>query len=174
VPQLALPEMFVSRALVTLRKAPPAFFSVRAFGGFGVGVCVKNKTYTWLGETYFREFGGLKPILENLGVGACVRMHPCCTPRGDCALVPLSETPQSIKEQLLYRNVQRFRGGLVIKAHRRLYHSTLGLRVKKKKDAAHPSLCARVWCLVFGVWCLVFGVWCLVFGVWCLVFGVWC
>ena len=31
------------------------------------------------------------------------------------------------------RNVQRFRGGLVFKAHRLLYHSTLGLRVIKKK-----------------------------------------
>jgi len=29
--------------------------------------------------------------------------------------------------------VKRFRGGLVCKAHRRLHHSTLGLRVKKKK-----------------------------------------
>jgi len=29
--------------------------------------------------------------------------------------------------------VQRFRGGLVFKAHRLLYHSTLGLRVTKKK-----------------------------------------
>ena len=29
--------------------------------------------------------------------------------------------------------MQRFRGGLVFKAHRRLYHSTLGLRVIKKK-----------------------------------------
>jgi len=32
------------------------------------------------------------------------------------------------------RNFQRFRGGLVFKAHRHLYHSTLGLRVIKKKD----------------------------------------
>ena len=35
--------------------------------------------------------------------------------------------------QLLYRNVQRFRGVLVFKAHRLLYHSTLGLRVITKK-----------------------------------------
>ena len=33
-----------------------------------------------------------------------------------------------------YRNVQRFRGGLVVKAHKLLYHSTLGLRVIKKKQ----------------------------------------
>ena len=31
------------------------------------------------------------------------------------------------------RNVQRLRGGLVLKAHRRLYYSTLGLRGIKKK-----------------------------------------
>ena len=37
------------------------------------------------------------------------------------------------QEQLLHRNVQRFRGGLVFKAHRHLYHSTLGLRVIKKR-----------------------------------------
>ena len=37
-------------------------------------------------------------------------------------------------EQLLRRNVKRFRGGLVFKAHRLLYHSTLGLRVIKKKN----------------------------------------
>ena len=39
----------------------------------------------------------------------------------------------SIEEQLLRRNVERFRGGIVCKAHRLLYHSTLGLRVTKKK-----------------------------------------
>ena len=39
-------------------------------------------------------------------------------------------------DQLLCRNVKRFRGGLVFEAHRLLYHSTLGLRViqKKKRD----------------------------------------
>ena len=31
------------------------------------------------------------------------------------------------------RNVKRFRGGLVFKAHRLVYHSTLGLRVIKKR-----------------------------------------
>jgi len=30
-------------------------------------------------------------------------------------------------------NVKRFQGGLVLKAHRLVYHSTLGLRVMKKK-----------------------------------------
>ena len=36
--------------------------------------------------------------------------------------------------QLLRKNVKRFRGGLVFKAHRRVYHSTLRLRVIKKKQ----------------------------------------
>ena len=37
--------------------------------------------------------------------------------------------------ELLSRNVKRFRGGLVFKAHRRLFQSTLGLTViTKKKD----------------------------------------
>jgi len=44
-----------------------------------------------------------------------------------------SKVQFSIQEQILLRNVQRFRGGLVFKAHRLLYHSTLDLRVIKKK-----------------------------------------
>jgi len=43
---------------------------------------------------------------------------------------------------MLSINVQRFRGGLVFKAHRRLYHSTLGLRVIKKKNVM-PSTYER-------------------------------
>ena len=40
--------------------------------------------------------------------------------------------------------MQRFRGGLVSKAHRRLYHSTLGLRViKQKKSHERFELRAR-------------------------------
>ena len=35
--------------------------------------------------------------------------------------------------QLLHRNVQRFRGGLVFKAHRLVHHLTLSLRVTKTK-----------------------------------------
>ena len=37
------------------------------------------------------------------------------------------------------RDVKRFRGGLVFKAHRPLYHSTLGLRVIKKKREGTSS-----------------------------------
>ena len=38
------------------------------------------------------------------------------------------------EEELLRTNVKRFRGGLVFKAHRLVYHSTLGWRVIKKKE----------------------------------------
>ena len=42
--------------------------------------------------------------------------------------------------QQLSRNVKRFRGGLVFKAHGPLYHSTLGSRVSKKKEKKKKSL----------------------------------
>jgi len=45
-------------------------------------------------------------------------------------------SPVSGKEQLLHINVQRFRGGLVFKAHRLLCHSTLGLRVPSRVPPA--------------------------------------
>jgi len=48
-------------------------------------------------------------------------------------LVTFGLVPSARGPHLLHRNVQRFRGGLVCKAHRLLYHSTLGLRVIKKK-----------------------------------------
>ena len=40
-------------------------------------------------------------------------------------------------------DVQRFRGGLVFKAHGLLYHSTLGLRVIKKKKKNQQSVLRR-------------------------------
>ena len=64
--------------------------------------------------------------VHNLGVENVVVQHPrvhSCHP-----------TQFSIQEQLLLRNVKRFRGGLVFKAHRLVYPSTLGLRVRKKKE----------------------------------------
>ena len=38
----------------------------------------------------------------------------------------------SVREQLLSRHFGRFQGGLVFKAHKLLYHSTLGSRVTEK------------------------------------------
>ena len=41
-------------------------------------------------------------------------------------------------------NLHRFRGGLVFKAHRRLYHSTLGSRVIKKKEPSGSPLAFKI------------------------------
>ena len=48
-------------------------------------------------------------------------------------LSPMSKAAAERKGELLRRTVKRFRGGLVFKAHRLLYHSTLGSGVIKKK-----------------------------------------
>ena len=50
----------------------------------------------------------------------------------------------SIEEQLPRRNVKRFRGGLVFKAHRLLHHSTLGLRVINNKEEKSRGLSSTV------------------------------
>jgi len=59
-------------------------------------------------------------------------------------------TQTSISEQLLRRNVNRFRGGLVFKARRRVHHSTLGWRVikKKKKNTRMQEATMAVKCAV--------------------------
>ena len=48
-------------------------------------------------------------------------------------LLQLRVVPSGTLLDLLRRIVKRFRGGLVLKAHRLLYHSTLGSIVIKKK-----------------------------------------
>ena len=51
-----------------------------------------------------------------------------------CAAVPRrARIVQRFRGGLVFTNVQRFREGRVFKAHRWLYHSTLGSRVIKKK-----------------------------------------
>ena len=59
--------------------------------------------------------------------------------------------------------MNRFRGGLVSKDHRLLYHSTLGVRVIKKKKKKISQFCVeylvgRVYRLGFRVWGVRFGV----------------
>jgi hypothetical protein len=54
----------------------------------------------------------------------------------------------SIYEQPLRKIVRRFRGGLVFKAHRLLYHLTLGSRVIKKKKKSGPLRPSR--CPIFS------------------------
>ena len=53
--------------------------------------------------------------------------------------------------QLLSRNVKRFRGGFVSKAHRRVYHSTPGSRVIKKREDYRPSHTSQIDCFCFQI-----------------------
>ena len=67
-------------------------------------------------------------------------------PRGggveqSCVLLGLAQF--SIQEQLLCIMVKRFRAGIVFKAHRLSYHSTLGLRVIEKKKSCQLEKCLR-------------------------------
>ena len=48
------------------------------------------------------------------------------------------------KEELLSRNMEWSRGGLVFKAHRLWYHSTLGLRVKTRRASKHDAYARRI------------------------------
>ena len=61
-----------------------------------------------------------------------------------CAFVRCGSMPGAAcrvnLRKLLYVNVQRVRGGLVLKAHRLLNHSTLGSRSMKKKRSDRQEL----------------------------------
>ena len=48
--------------------------------------------------------------------------------------------PSGHRPELLYRNVQRFRGCLVFKAHRLVCHSTLDLIVIQKREETNETL----------------------------------
>ena len=48
-----------------------------------------------------------------------------------------------IHQHLLYRNVQWFRGVLVFKAHKLVYHSALGTRVMKKRERLNSPVPCR-------------------------------
>ena len=65
--------------------------------------------------------------------------------QGESGVCAKATAARLFQEQLLYRNVKRFRGRHVFKAQRLLYHSTLGLRVikkKKKKGCFRFRICA--------------------------------
>ena len=66
---------------------------------------------------------GLRVKKKKRDARPCPQVRP---PRPARPTVINSRTPHDM-------NLQRFQGGLVFKAHRRLYHSTLGLRVIKKR-----------------------------------------
>jgi len=65
--------------------------------------------------------------------GRCSRRCRACTRAARQCSSPATPGHASKIKTRLDKNVKRFRGGLVFKAHRRVYHSTLGLRVIKQK-----------------------------------------
>ena len=54
----------------------------------------------------------------------------------------------------VYKDVQRFRGGLELKAHRLLCHPTLDLRVINKKKAGGPLVRLKPNLRVFNYFCI--------------------
>ena len=70
-----------------------------------------------------------------LGGGAISyeRGTPVLGQSGFLAAEMVSSAQDLQDHHVVLRDVQWFRGGLVFKAHRLLYHSTLGLRVIKKR-----------------------------------------
>ena len=65
-----------------------------------------------------------------------IPLSPVCLSRRESWRAALFNASEQT-EQLLRRNVKQFRGGIVVKANKILYPSTLRLRVMKKKKEAH-------------------------------------
>ena len=86
---------------------------------------------TQLSRASFR--GSLHPWLR---LGASVAFSALSGEQQKANLPREKERQVSIQEQVLSRNVERFRGGLEFKAHKLVYHSTRGSRVMKKKKEA--------------------------------------
>ena len=60
----------------------------------------------------------------------------------------------ALEEQLLSRNVERCRGGLVLKAHRWLHHSTLASRVIQQKRSMRGDHVSTNERLSFSLFCI--------------------
>ena len=67
--------------------------------------------------------------------------HTGQRPNSSAKLIPVVRI--TLRYCIRYRNVQWFRGGLVFEAQRLLDHSTLGLRVIKKKKKCIRELPAE-------------------------------
>ena len=75
--------------------------------------------------------------------------------QGPQSTLPAFREGAQFKDNYFAKNVKRFRGGLVCKAHRRLYHSSLGLRIIKKKERSRPPHQGPPGTPPVGVWNLV-------------------
>jgi len=94
-----------------------------------------NLETSWTHHSFLSSLSIISNYLELVGD---LRPKPKPKPPGDASYMPsfLQEHLECKNTQPtanLHRSVKRFRGGLVFKAHRLLYHSTPGLRVIKKK-----------------------------------------
>jgi len=84
----------------------------RGFAAWGLGFAVQGSGFRVQGSGFRVQGSGFRVQ----GLGRRIDSH------------------MSSKEKLFHRNVQRFRGRLVFKAHRPLYHSTLVLRVIQNEE----------------------------------------
>jgi len=84
-------------------------------------------------------------VESSFGCGTQLSRWVCCTNKSPSpnrlatkleGMASISLTRQIGYSSKTKKNVQRFQGGLVFKAHRLLYHSTQGLSVIKKKKFA--------------------------------------
>ena len=73
---------------------------------------------------------------EDLAGGA--GRAPLAGLRAVCRKEEPAAHPGTSREQLFRKRMKRFLGGLVFKAHRLVFHSTLGWRVTKKKIKCRP------------------------------------
>ena len=81
--------------------------------------------------------GGAAPSGGTLGVAAQIEQAVAAErERWEKVVAASNDAGDATSQQVALRNVLWYRGGLVFKAHRLLYHSTLGLRVIKKKKVA--------------------------------------
>ena len=95
---------------------------------------------------------GLLPLLQSLIYQAngsnAKPMAPTCAESADTPCPPLLLRPvrqdRFLRGVEIRRSVKRFPRGLIFKAHRLLYHSTLGLREVKKVEIQGPGLKASI------------------------------
>ena len=110
---------------------PPQGVSVRGHAGLGI-----NKLSVCLGaRAVERCLASLRevPAVLNFLVEIPPRLAACMSGCKGLREVPAGVEYFPEMPPRLSRNVERFRGGPVFKAHSLLYHSTLALRVIKKK-----------------------------------------
>ena len=105
---------------------------LRTLGTFSRKHCVQNEFRLFLVSV--SDFN-VQSVTSQRDVTDCTVQSVTLTTWWSCA----DDGRSSYQEQPLRGNVKCFRGGLAFKAHRLVYHSTLGWRaIKKKKKVIAP------------------------------------